>query len=107
MALGKQALSIKFPGDSATRRFTMTITGAQLEVTPSTVVPNQSVTITGRGFTGNARLFGITDRSRTTEDGTKHYNDPDAETTDGSKEGLWRSKQNFDRRNSDRLGQDR
>ena len=61
MALGKQALRIRIPGDGAppniiNRRVTMTITGAQLSVTPSVVVPNQSVTITGHGFTGNSRL---------------------------------------------------
>ena len=56
VALGKQSLSIRIPGDTATRRVTMTITGAQLSVTPSVVVPNQSVTITGHGFTGNSRL---------------------------------------------------
>ena len=56
VALGKQALRISMPDDTASRRVTMTITGAQLSVTPSTVVPNQSVTITGHGFTGNSRL---------------------------------------------------
>ena len=35
---------------SGTRRDTMTILGAQLEVEPTSVVPNQSVTVTGRGF---------------------------------------------------------
>ena len=55
VALGKQALRIQYEGGSS-YRVTMTITGAQLSVTPSTVVPNQSVTITGHGFTGNSRL---------------------------------------------------
>ena len=56
VALGKQALRIAMPDVTASRRVTMTITGAQLSVTPSVVVPNQSVTITGHGFTGNSRL---------------------------------------------------
>ena len=34
----------------------MTILGAQLSVSPSEVVPNQSVTITGRGYSGNGFL---------------------------------------------------
>ena len=33
-------------------RTTLTIGGAQVEVSPATVVPNQSVTVTGRGFSG-------------------------------------------------------
>ena len=39
VALGKQALRVQFPGGSS-YRFTMTITGAQLSVIPSSVVPN-------------------------------------------------------------------
>ena len=47
----------------------MTITGAQLAVVPASVVPNQSVTITGHGFTGSSVLYGVTD-----SDGM-HHND--------------------------------
>ena len=59
VALGKQALRVQFPGGSS-YRVTMTITGAQLSVAPASVVPNQSVTITGHGFTGSSVLYGVT-----------------------------------------------
>ena len=55
LALGRQSLDFA-TASSGTRRDTMTILGAQVTVEPSTVVPNQSVTVTGRGFTGNAIL---------------------------------------------------
>ena len=55
LALGRQSLAFK-TASSGTRRDTMTILGAQVTVSPSTVVPNQSVTVTGRGFTGSAYL---------------------------------------------------
>ena len=48
VALGRQALEITI---GKTRRTTMTIGGASVTLSPSTVVPNQSVTVTGRGFT--------------------------------------------------------
>ena len=54
-ALGLQSLAAA-NGTSGTRRDTLTILGAQVTVTPSTVVPNQSVTITGRGFTSGGRI---------------------------------------------------
>ena len=41
----------------------MTILGAQLSVSPSEVVPNQSVTITGRGYSGNGFLVDSEDAS--------------------------------------------
>jgi len=47
--LGSQSLAIDIT-TSGTRRDTLTILGAQLEVEPTSVVPNQSVTVTGRGF---------------------------------------------------------
>ena len=53
--LGRQSLDAE-TSSSKTRRFTMMILGAQLEVTPQSVVPNQSVTVTGRGFTGKSKL---------------------------------------------------
>ena len=82
VALGKQALRVQFPGGSS-YRFTMTITGAQLSVSPSSVVPNQSVTITGHGFTGNSVLYGIS----AVEDGVlKHYNDTAAERGEGRRQ---------------------
>ena len=55
LALGRQSLD--FATDtSGTRRDTMTILGAQVTIQPTTVVPNQSVTVTGRGFTGGEKL---------------------------------------------------
>ena len=67
VALGKQALRVKLGG--STQRVTMTITGAQLAVVPASVVPNQSVTITGHGFTGSSVLYGVTDSNG------MHHND--------------------------------
>ena len=55
VALGRQALTLVW-GKSGSRRDTMTILGAQLEIAPSTVVPNQSITVTGRGYTSNGSL---------------------------------------------------
>ena len=60
--LGQQSLDVKLndptgDGDSGTKRDTMSILGAQVEVTPSMVVPNQSVTVNGRGFSG--RVGGV------------------------------------------------
>ena len=49
VALGKQSLDAGI-GTSSPRRFTMNILGAQVLVEPSTAVPNQTVTVTGRGF---------------------------------------------------------
>ena len=49
-SLGKQSLYVVGGGEKP--RTTMTVLGAQVEITPSTAVPNQSVTITGRGFSG-------------------------------------------------------
>ena len=54
-ALGRQSLDFATT-NSGTRRDTMTILGAQVTVQPSAVVPNQSVTVTGRGFTGSKIL---------------------------------------------------
>ena len=93
VALGKQALRVRFKNDTTNRRFTMTITGAQLAVVPSTVVPNQSVTITGHGFTGNHVLYGVTDA-----DGMHHNDilseratadDPNAGRQRGGLSGIW------------------
>ena len=58
VALGKQALRIRLVvGTKETSyRTTMTIGGARLTLAPTTVVPNQSVTITGRGFTKDSTL---------------------------------------------------
>ena len=55
VALGMQSLDAA-NADSGTRRDTLTILGAQVTSTPSTVVPNQSVTLTGRGFTGGGKI---------------------------------------------------
>ena len=71
VALGKQALRVQFPGGSS-YRVTMTITGAQLSVAPASVVPNQSVTITGHGFTGSSVLYGVT---QVVEGVVTHHND--------------------------------
>ena len=71
VALGKQALRVKFPGGS-NYRVTMTITGAQLSVAPASVVPNQSVTITGHGFTGSSVLYGVT---QVVDGVVTHHND--------------------------------
>ena len=71
VALGKQALRVQFPGGSS-YRVTMTITGAQLAVAPSSVVPNQSVTITGHGFTGSSVLYGVT---QVVDGVVMHHND--------------------------------
>ena len=71
VALGKQALRVKFPGGS-NYRVTMTITGAQLAVVPASVVPNQSVTITGHGFTGSSVLYGVT---QVVDGVVTHHND--------------------------------
>ena len=71
LALGRQSLDFAagevgtkgeagYVAASGTRRDTMTILGAQVTVAPSTVVPNQSVTVTGRGFTGGEILSGST-----------------------------------------------
>ena len=84
VALGKQALRVQFPGGSS-YRVTMTITGAQLTVAPAAVVPNQSVTITGHGFTGNSVLYGVSTR---TETGTTHANDIGADAGEGGRGGL-------------------
>ena len=70
VALGKQALRVQF--GTSPYRVTMTITGAQLLVAPSAVVPNQSVTISGHGFTGNSVLYGVT---RVVDGVAMHYND--------------------------------
>ena len=56
VALGKQALEIRIDNDSTTRRATMNIGGASVTLSPQTVVPNQSVTVTGRGFTAGELL---------------------------------------------------
>ena len=50
--LGIQSLQVKLGG--ASPRTNMTVLGAQLTVTPSTAVPNQTVTVTGRGFSTGA-----------------------------------------------------
>ena len=71
VALGKQALRVQFPGGSS-YRVTMTITGAQLSVAPASVVPNQSVTITGHGFTGSSVLYGVT---QVVDGVVTHHND--------------------------------
>ena len=83
VALGRQALRVRFGAGTTSYRDTMTITGAQLAVTPSTVVPNQSVTITGRGFTGGAFLDGNSTRDATTKEYT-HTN-----TDDGGTSGIY------------------
>ena len=67
LALGRQSLAARSENadgskNSGTRRFTMVILGAQLGVTPSAVVPNQSVTITGRGYTGGGFLMDSTNQ---------------------------------------------
>ena len=67
LALGRQSLAARTENadgskNSGTRRYTMTILGAQLGVTPSAVVPNQSVTITGRGYTGGGFLMDSTNQ---------------------------------------------
>ena len=87
VALGKQALRIRFPGDS-NRRFTMTITGAQLAVAPSAVVPNQSVTITGHGFTGNRVFYGVTDANGTHHNDTLNERGP-GQRQRGGLSGIW------------------
>ena len=61
VALGQQALRLqnskKADGTSGSSyRDTMTIGGAMVSLSPSTVVPNQSVTVTGRGFTKDLEL---------------------------------------------------
>jgi hypothetical protein len=50
---GTQALQFNFAG-SGTRRTNMTIKGATISLTPDEVVPNQTVTLIGNGFTTNA-----------------------------------------------------
>ena len=57
-AIGVQTLAA-WPDDGRTKSITtttMTVLGAQVEVSPSTVVPNQSVTITGRGFSSRKTI---------------------------------------------------
>ncbi|PKB78800.1 MAG: hypothetical protein BZY88_16605 [SAR202 cluster bacterium Io17-Chloro-G9] len=53
--LGSQSLAIDITS-SGTRRDTMTILGAQVELTPTTVVPNQTLTVSGRGFTKSSSI---------------------------------------------------
>ena len=57
-ALGVQTLAAWIGGGrtKSVTTTTMTIGGAQVEVRPSRVVPNQSVTITGRGFSGREEI---------------------------------------------------
>ena len=49
----------------------MTILGAQVTATPSTVVPNQSITLTGRGFTSGGIIGAGEGNSQILIGGTK------------------------------------
>ena len=53
-SLGTQSLRVVLGDDKP--RANMTVLGAQVSVVPSTAVPNQSVTITGRGFSGGEEI---------------------------------------------------
>jgi len=83
VAAGSQVLAVADDDSSAcpdctknytdtTRRFTMTISSAELTLTPSTdLVPNQTVTVIGRGYTngGAAEIADSTDASSVLIDG--------------------------------------
>jgi hypothetical protein len=61
--LGVQSIAIENAcciggrGEFSAQHNTMTVTGTGIVVTPSTVVPNQSITIIGQGFTGRATII--------------------------------------------------
>lgn len=60
--LGKQSLSVATGSGSTgsgTRRDTVNILGARVNVVPDTLVANQSVTISGSGFTGRSVVSSI------------------------------------------------
>jgi hypothetical protein len=81
---------LKGGGESSTRSTNITVTGAVITLTPTTVVPNQTISIIGRGYTeggaatinkasdnsvlsiggSHANLHGATNVSGTTEDET-------------------------------------
>lgn len=80
-------------------RQTMTITGAVLTLTPTTVVPNQSITVIGRGYSNTATINADNDASSLTISGsilglkaagavrTNKFNDNASVTTDNG--GNW------------------
>ena len=55
VSLGVQTLQVTIGSDKPTTK--LNVLGAQVTASPSTVVPNQSVTITGRGFSRNAKII--------------------------------------------------
>ena len=68
IALGRQSLEFNTETSGSVRRFTITILGAQITVTPGTVVPNQTVTVTGSGFTADRWLGHERDNLNTNEE---------------------------------------
>jgi hypothetical protein len=65
LPVGVQTMTANFSG-SGNRRTTMTITGAVITLTPTSVVPNQTVSVIGRGFTdgGAATINKLADASQ-------------------------------------------
>ena len=65
--LGTQQVKVFTAGENDTTN--ILVSGADLVVTPTTVVPNQSISVTGRGFHGNTKFNDGSDSSVVSLDG--------------------------------------
>ncbi len=89
---------IKVTANGESDRVWITILGAILETSPATAVPNQAVTVTGRGFTGDGTINAAGDGSEVTlggdgkaltrsAGGFRNFNNGEAVTVDSG--GSW------------------
>ena len=93
---GTNEIRVKANGESD--RKTITISGAMLEISPATAVPNQAITVNGQGFTGDGTINAAGDGSEVTlggdgealtrsAGGFRNFNNGEAVTVDSG--GSW------------------